>query len=797
MTTDQLNILVRASGASQVRNQLQQCSTSTLAFKASIVALMGTCAAFTKSALKLASDLEEVQNVVDVTFGDMSESVNKFSKNAIQQFGLSETIAKQYTGAFGAMAKSIGFTTEQAVTMSTTLTGLAGDVASFYNLETSVAYTKLKSVFTGETESLRDIGVDISQATLDQYALAKGYGKTTKEMTQQEKVALRYKYVLEQLSNASGDYARTSDSWANMTRTAKLQIQGLAAEIGSELMPAAKITFSYAVAGIKAVLTYIKPIAAGLSSLVVAWKESSKATKVFMIVSVGAAVALLNFSRIQRITAATSTIMSTAMKVLTFNMYRTAAGAVTLSTVLSGLLGWIALIAGAIGIFKLLSTASEPVENNKTAENLNNMAIASDNAADSIGDLSNATKNLGDSTKEIDNFLASFDEVNKVGSDNSMISGIVTDDDLLNIEGATDGLIDLQSSIDGLNADAFSDIFDNMFNKIGAGLDGIKTKIQKVREIWSEPFKGNTFTEKVLDFFDKLDRSLAVFAPKWTKFWEDAGATALDIFEEPKWRNKILLIEDLIKRHFQGTPWYTAWQNTWGIVTSAWKVLFDILSGDIASLVTDIVDLQTKAQNLLLLLKSIATFDTKGIVLSIVGQQTGTNMYKALNGYATGGFPKTGELFYARESGAELVGTLGGKTAVANNDQIAAGIAKALDHSADRLMSSLSAYDRVRSGSVDSNTVKVVANNDQIAAGIAKALDHSADRLMSSLSAYDHVRAGAADSNTVKSENSNQTQLMFSPVIKIDSKVITQAVVEGINNITRSSGNSPLIELGG
>ena len=163
--------------------------------------------------------------------------------------------------------------------------------------------------------------------------------------------------------------------------------------------------------------------------------------------------------------------------------------------------------------------------------------------------------------------------------------------------------------------------------------------------------------------------------------------------------------------------------------------------------------MRTKAENLFLLLKSIMTFDTKGIVLSIVGQQTGTNMNAAARGYATGGFPKVGELFYARESGAELVGTLGGKTAVANNDQIAAGIAKALDNSADRLMSSLSAYDR--------------------------------------------VRAGATDSNTVKSEASNQTQLMFSPVIKIDSKVITQAVVEGINNITRSSGNSPLIELGG
>lgn len=784
MTTDQLNIVVRASGASQVRSELQQCSTSTLAFKASIVALIGATAAFTKSALKLASDLEEVQNVVDVTFGDMSESVNKFSRNAIQQFGLSETIAKQYTGSFGAMAKSFGFTTEQAVTMSTTLTGLAGDVASFYNLETSAAYTKLKSVFTGETESLKDLGVVMTQTALDQYALEKGYGRTTKQMTEQEKVALRYKFVLEQLSAANGDYARTSDSWANMTRTAKLEIQGLAAEIGRELMPAAKITFSYAVAGIKAVLTFIKPIAAGLSSLVVAWKASSQATKVFTLVSIGAAVVLLNFSRIQRIVAATSTIMSTAMKVLTFNMYRTAAGAVTLSTVLSGLLGWVVLIAGAIGIFKLLSNASKPVENNKSAEKLNNMAIASDNAADSIGNLSEATKDLGNSTKEIDNFLASFDEVNKVGSDNSMLSGIVTDDDLLNIEGATDGLIDLQDAVDGLSFDTPASAASNFFYDLA-------DKIQKTKSLFRDVINAKTFEEKLAaceqivetwfgsrwtkywervgeDVYDiwnaktweeKIEAANKlvedVFGTRWTKFWEDAGATALDVFAEPKWRNKVILIEDLIKRHFQGTMWYTAWQNTWGIVASAWKVTFDVLSGDFASLAIDLVDLQNKAENLFLLLKSIISFDTPSAVGIILGQQAATNKNSAsgVSGYATGGFPKTGELFYARESGAELVGTLGGKTAVANNDQIAAGIAKALDHSADRLMSSLSAYDR--------------------------------------------VRAGATDSNTVKSEASNQTQLMFSPVIKIDSKVITQAVVEGINNITRSSGNSPLIELGG
>ena len=773
MTTDQLNIVVRASGASQVRSELQQCSTSTLAFKASIVALVGATAAFTKSALKLASDLEEVQNVVDVTFGDMSESVNKFSKNAIQQFGLSETIAKQYTGSFGAMAKSFGFTTEQAVQMSTTLTGLAGDVASFYNLETSAAYTKLKSVFTGETESLKDLGVVMTQTALDQYALEKGYGRTTKQMTEQEKVALRYKFVLEQLSTANGDYARTSDSWANMTRTAKLEIQGLAAEIGRELMPAAKITFSYAVAGIKAVLTFIKPIVAGLSSMVVAWKASSQATKVFTLVSVGAAVVLLNFSRIQRIAAATSTIMSTAMKVLTFNMYRTAAGAVTLSTVLSGLLGWVVLIAGAIGIFKLLSNASKPIENNKSAEKLDNMAIASDNAADSIEDLSDATKDLGDSTKEIDNFLASFDEVNRVGSSGSMLSGIVTDDDLLNIEGATDGLIDLQDTVDSLSFDtpaaASSDFFYDLADKV-----------QQTKRLFRDVIDAKTFDEK-LAACEKIVETW--FGSKWTNYWERVGEDVYDIWNAKTWEDKIEASNKLVEDMF-GTRWTKYWErvgedayeiwnaDTWDEKINAANRLVEDMFGakwtrfweGVGSRAYDIWNETTWEQ------KASAA---EAVVERVFGSRwttfwegVGSKMYdvfhpvntsaslaSGVSGYATGGFPKTGELFYARESGAELVGTLGGKTAVANNDQIAAGIAKALDNSADRLMSSLSAYDR--------------------------------------------VRAGATDSNTVKSEASNQTQLMFSPVIKIDSKVITQAVVEGINNITRSSGNSPLIELGG
>lgn len=191
---------------------------------------------FGKEAIELGSDLQEVQNVVDVTFTTMSEKVNEFAKGAAEAAGLSETMAKKYVGTFGAMAKAFGFAEGEAFNMSTSLTQLAGDVASFYNITQDEAYTKLKSVFTGETETLKDLGVVMTQNSLDSYAMAEGYGKTTKQMSEQEKVALRYSFVLDQLSAAQGDFVRTSDSWANQTRLLKLNLESIMATFGQGLI---------------------------------------------------------------------------------------------------------------------------------------------------------------------------------------------------------------------------------------------------------------------------------------------------------------------------------------------------------------------------------------------------------------------------------------------------------------------------------------------------------------------------------------------------------------------------------
>ncbi|WP_346891192.1 hypothetical protein [Clostridium sp. UBA3887] len=255
MTLEELQVVISAN-AKQFNNQVAQVQTKVDSMASrvnnSVNGMSGTfdklgkvlasvfaiasIARFTKSCLELGSNLTEVQNVVDVTFGSMNTKVNEFAKNAMRTVGLSETMAKQYMGNFGAMSKSMGFAVDQAEEMAETLTNLSGDVASFYNISQNEAYTKLKSVFTGETESLKELGVVMTQENLNQYALANGYGKTTEAMNQQEKVALRLAYVTQTLSAANGDFARTSGSWANQVRLLSLQYQSLKASIGQGLI---------------------------------------------------------------------------------------------------------------------------------------------------------------------------------------------------------------------------------------------------------------------------------------------------------------------------------------------------------------------------------------------------------------------------------------------------------------------------------------------------------------------------------------------------------------------------------
>ena len=204
------------------------------------MAVIGT--SFTAAAgyaVNLASDLQEVQNVVDVTFGDRAADIEAWSKNAAGAFGLSELQAKQFNGTMGAMIKSMGLSESAVLDMSTTLTGLAADFASFYNLEHQEAFDKIRAGISGETEPLKQLGINMSVANLEAYALSQGITKSYNAMSQAEQVTLRYNYLLKAGADAQGDFSRTSDSFANQLKIAQLNVSELAAEFGDILLPIA------------------------------------------------------------------------------------------------------------------------------------------------------------------------------------------------------------------------------------------------------------------------------------------------------------------------------------------------------------------------------------------------------------------------------------------------------------------------------------------------------------------------------------------------------------------------------
>jgi len=190
------------------------------------------------AAIKMASDFEESLNKVNVAFGEASGTVREFAKTTLQQFGIAEGTALDMAALFGDMSTSMGLSVDSAADLSTSLVGLAGDLASFKNMNIEEVTTALAGVFTGETESLKRLGIVMTQVNLEQFAMEQGIKKTIKEMTQAEKVNLRYQFVMSKTANAQGDFARTSEGAANQMRIFQESMKELGASFGAVILPA-------------------------------------------------------------------------------------------------------------------------------------------------------------------------------------------------------------------------------------------------------------------------------------------------------------------------------------------------------------------------------------------------------------------------------------------------------------------------------------------------------------------------------------------------------------------------------
>ena len=189
------------------------------------------------AAVEAASDLAEVQNVVDTVFGDGANQIEAWSKKAGQQFGLTELQAKKFTSTLGAMMKSSGLAGSEIINMSTDLAGLAADMASFYNLDFETAFEKIRSGISGETMPLKQLGINMSVANLEAFALAQGLEKTFSEMSQGEQTMLRYQYLMQATSDAQGDFSKTADGFANAQRRIQTSVETIKTSLGEILLP--------------------------------------------------------------------------------------------------------------------------------------------------------------------------------------------------------------------------------------------------------------------------------------------------------------------------------------------------------------------------------------------------------------------------------------------------------------------------------------------------------------------------------------------------------------------------------
>lgn len=234
-----------ASGASDAWSK----AVGSIVGKLTAAGVVAIFAKWGRAAIEAASDLQEVQNVVDVTFGDSAGQIESWAKQAGKQYGLTETAAKKYTSTIGAMLKSQGMADNEIVKTSTDLAGLAADMASFYNLDFDEAFQKIRSGISGETEPLKQLGINMSAANLEAFRLEKGITKAYSAMSQSEQTALRYQYIMQATADAQGDFARTADGFANASRRMETAMDTIKTK-GGQLL-----------------LQVVEPLATGLASI--------------------------------------------------------------------------------------------------------------------------------------------------------------------------------------------------------------------------------------------------------------------------------------------------------------------------------------------------------------------------------------------------------------------------------------------------------------------------------------------------------------------------------------------------
>lgn len=748
MTTDELRIILSVNGAQGYVNAMNQVTQATGGFDASAGKLMSTLASlvsaaaivkFSKQCITAASDLQEVANVINVTFGESAAIVDEWAKTSAASFGLSETSAKRYIGTYGTMATQFGYTREQAASMGVELTKLTGDVASFYNIDEKLASVKLKSIFTGETETLKELGVVMTEVNLNAYAMEKELGKTLKEMTEHEKVALRYSFVMDKLSHAQGDFARTSDGWANSVRLLKLNLENLKIEIGNELLPVAGQGLALVNKGLKAISPVLISVAQTVKLYGEAWKNASAQTQKL----VKASLAVFAVGAVApRIIG----LISGAVRILTMEI-------ATLSGALSAVAGIAGILLASAAIAQLKKQVDELRSTPVSSETADKIAALGSSAAvstDAADDLAEAMNGLGDATEGLDTFLASFDEVNKVGGNKSLMSNLINTDDLANILGVADGLEDINDMVDTLNGSLDSLDMGTPSIEI-LEPDWWKRKWEGVKGFIATLFNPSEFWENWEIGAEEIVTALHKVFPKITEFLTKVGAAIADVFKPA-----IEKVSELAQK-IEGSAWFKYFANA-------------------GSNAYDLVHENDEEKDDTFMYTSKSGVTRPALKYNTDGSET--ELYKKYKAMYNEDGSETG--LYKRLQTPELPKPQ--TKAIIDNPTESTEYKKYKSKLVDDAESDLKK--RIQNYTINQPNIPNIAQT--------------------TYNSYQQPNSSTTINNNYNNytvapqpEKEKETVVEFSPTIQLDGRIISAVVINDINKRTRSSGKSPLIELGG
>lgn len=377
--------------------------------------------------VKLASDLTETLGKTEVVFGDMSDSVISWSETSIDSMGLSQQTALDMASTYGDLGTSMGLTTGEAMNMSTNLVQLAADMASFKNISIERANSALTAIYTGETESLKALGVVMTEANLETFAMNEGIGKTYKEMSQTEKVMLRYKYVMQQTSNAQGDFKRTGDSLANQSRKLGENVKQLGASFGQILEPAITAIIST----INDVVSWINSLDDGTKRVITTIAEITAIIPI-VVLAVGTVITAVKALQVQL----TALMANPIVLVITAVIAALAALAIIIGNVSAAIAEYNKKVAEMEDKYVTVQTTYEELitvleDENNTIDDVIADTKAAIKAAESAGDFLASVATVEDKDRDVKKVLSAIDSALKAREHWCEISGKKKEDDAI------------------------------------------------------------------------------------------------------------------------------------------------------------------------------------------------------------------------------------------------------------------------------------------------------------------------------------------------------------------------------